>query len=72
MMVDGIDGRRHGKRQESTRYSSYLEGYWPCSGGLSALNAIGTLLSDMINSGLTLYDGWRYRWTPARKAGGTP
>ena len=31
----------------------YLEVYWPCAGGLSAANAIGTQLRDPINSGLT-------------------
>ena len=33
---------------------NYLEVYWPCAGGLSAVNAIGTQLrGDPINSGLT-------------------
>ena len=32
---------------------NYLEVYWPCAGGLSAVNAIGTQLRDPINSGLT-------------------
>ena len=32
---------------------NYLEVYWPCAGGLSTVNAIGTELSDPINSGLT-------------------
>ena len=32
---------------------NYLEVYWPCAGGLSAVNAIGTHLRDPINSGLT-------------------
>ena len=32
---------------------NYLEDYWPCTGGLSAVNAIGTQLRDPINSGLT-------------------
>ena len=31
----------------------YLEVYWPCAGGLSAVNAIGTQMRDPINSGLT-------------------
>ena len=31
---------------------SYLEVYWSCAGGLSAVNAIGTQLRDPINSGL--------------------
>ena len=31
---------------------NYLEVYWPCAGGLSAVNAIGTQLRDPINSGL--------------------
>ena len=33
--------------------TNYLEVYWPCPGGLSAVNAIGTQLRDPINSGLT-------------------
>ena len=33
---------------------NYLEVYWPCAGGLSAVNAIGTQLrGDPINSGPT-------------------
>ena len=39
--------------QGSTRYWDYLDDYWPCTGGLSAVNAIGTQLRDPINSGLT-------------------
>ena len=31
---------------------NYLEVYWPCAGGLSAVNAIGTQLRDPINLGL--------------------
>ena len=31
---------------------NYLEVYWPCAGELSAVNAIGTQLSDPVNSGL--------------------
>ena len=31
---------------------NYLEAYWPCAGGLSAVNAIGTQLREPINSGL--------------------
>ena len=30
-----------------------IEVYWPCAGGLSAVNAIGAQLRDPINSGLT-------------------
>ena len=37
----------------STRYWNYLEAYWPCAGGLSAVNAIDTQLCGQINSGLT-------------------
>ena len=33
--------------------TNYLEVYWSCAGGLSAVNAIGTQLRDPINSGLT-------------------
>ena len=32
---------------------NYLEVYWPCAGGLSAVNAIGTQLRDPILLGLT-------------------
>ena len=58
----------------STCYWNYLEYYWPCAGGLSAMNAIGTQLRDPINSGLTR---WRMavsinEWTPPRKSGGIP
>ena len=35
------------------QFIHYLEVYWPCAGGLSAVNAIGTQLRDPINSGLT-------------------
>ena len=38
--------------QGSTCYWNYFKVYWPCSGGLSAVNAIGTQLRDPINSGL--------------------
>ena len=37
----------------STRYWNYIEDYWPSAGWLSAVNAIGTRLRDLINSGLT-------------------
>ena len=49
-----------------TPYSNYFE----VAGGLSAVNAFGTQLRDVINLGLTqlLTD----RWTPSRKAGGIP
>ena len=47
-MVHGIT------RKDITRDSNYLESYWPCTDGLSAVNAIGThIMSDLINSGLT-------------------
>ena len=38
---------------KAERVRNYLEVYWPCPGGLSAVNAIGTQLRDSINSGLT-------------------
>ena len=51
---------------------NYLKVFWPCAGGLSAVNAIGTQLRDPTNSGLTR---WRMavsinKWTPSRNAGG--
>ena len=41
----------------STRYSSYIEDYWPCAGELSGLIAMGMQLRDPINSRLTR---WRF------------
>ena len=32
---------------------NYLEVYWPCAGGLLAVNAIGAQVRDPIKSGLT-------------------
>ena len=40
-------------KKGNTRYWNYLEEYWPCAGGLSAVNASGTELHDPMNSGLT-------------------
>ena len=56
-------------------YSNYVQGYWPFAGGLSAVNAIGTQLCDLINSGRLTH--WRMavyvnKWTPPRKSGGIP
>ena len=39
--------------KKATLARNYLEVYWPCAGGLSAVNAIGTQLRDLINSRLT-------------------
>ena len=49
----------HGDLQNgsSTHYWNYLEDYWPCADGLSAVNAIGTQLRDPIK--LTLLTQWR-------------
>ena len=47
-------------------YSNYLEDYWPCASGLSAVNAIGTQLQDLINSGLTR---WRFKLINGRRRG---
>ena len=44
-------GRR--LKKGNTRYWNYLEDYWPCAGGLSAINATGAELRDSINAGLT-------------------
>ena len=44
----------HGHLQSgSTHYWNYLEAYWPCAGGLSAVNTIDTQLCGQINSELT-------------------
>ena len=37
----------------ATVTENYLEDSWPCASGLSVVNAIGTQLCDLINSGLT-------------------
>ena len=39
--------------KKATLVRNYVEVYWPCAGGLSAVNAIGTPLCDPIISGLT-------------------
>ena len=51
----GKRGVIHGDlpRSKAALVRNYLEVYWPCAGGLSAVNAIGTQLRDPINSGLT-------------------
>ena len=36
----------------STHYSNYIEDYWPCAGGISAVNATGTQMRDPIHLGL--------------------
>ena len=43
----------HGDLPRQHPVRNYLEVYWPCAGGLSAVNAIGTQLRDPINLGLT-------------------
>ena len=42
--------------KDRTRYSNYLQDYWPCAGILTAVNAIGTQVRNPINSGL---NQWR-------------
>ena len=37
-----IGPRSNLNRYCCTRYSNYLDGYWSCTSGLSAVNAIGT------------------------------
>ena len=50
-----------------------FEDYWPCAGGLSAVNAIGTQLRDLMNLGTDpMSVGGINRRTPPRKAGGIP
>ena len=41
------------KKATFVRNYLLIEVYWPCAGGLSAVNAIGAQLRDPINSGLT-------------------
>ena len=45
------------ERAVSTRYWDYLEDYRPCTGGLSAVNVVGTQLRNLINWGVTR---WRF------------
>ena len=57
-------------RRGSTRYWNYLEDFWPCAGGLSAINAIATQMHDPINSGLNpMAYGGTNKWAPPRKSG---
>ena len=58
----------------STRHWNYLEDYWACAGGLSAVKSIGTQLRDTIDSGLTR---WRMaveinKWNAAAEIGRNP
>ena len=52
----------------------YLEDYWSCVGGLSAVNTVGTQLRDLINKHGTgpMAVGGLNIWTPPRKAIGIP
>ena len=43
---------RYDTLKASTRYSNYLDDYWPCAGALSTVNVIGTQMRDRINSSL--------------------
>ena len=45
-------GKRDGDAKAALVWN-YLEDYWPCAGGLSTVNVIGTQLRDPRNSGLT-------------------
>ena len=49
-------------------WNYYLEVYWPCAGGLSAVNTIGTQLRDPITRDLP--DGvWRFKYINGRRRG---
>ena len=39
------------KPEKAALVWNYLEDYWPCAGGLSEVNAIGTQMRDLINNG---------------------
>ena len=41
-----------GRPAKAALVRNYLEDYWPCAGGLSAVNAVGTQLRDPMNLGL--------------------
>ena len=51
--------------QRSTHYLNYLEIYWPCAGGLSALNAHRYAIArpDILGTGPKAYGGVS-KWTP--------
>ena len=54
-----------GKKATLVRNYLLIEVYWPCAGGLSAVNAIGAQMRDPINSGLT-------QWRLAAEIGRNP
>ena len=62
----------HGNPQNgSTRYGNYLEDYWPCAGGLSAVNAIGTQFAspDTLETDLMAYSGLNKKMDAAAEIG---
>ena len=58
--------------KSSTRHWNYLEDYWPCAGGLSAVKTMGTQLRGPINSRLAHWRMavWRNKRMPPRKLRG--
>ena len=52
---------------------TYLEDYWSCADGLSAVNVIGTQVAqpDKIGTDPMTYDGIN-KWTSPRKSRGIP
>ena len=51
--------------EKATPVWNYLEDYWSCAGGLSAVNAVGTQLRDLI-----VDSGPINKWTPLLKSVG--
>ena len=41
------------KKKKKKKSIQAICGYWPCAGGLTAVNAIGTHLRDPTSTGLT-------------------
>ena len=50
---------------------NYLEDYWPCADGLSAVNVVGTQVArpDRLGTDPMAYGGIN-KWTSPRKSGG--
>ena len=49
LLTNSVSGKIGVSSIGRTRYSSYLEDHWPCAGGFSARNAIGSQMRDPEN-----------------------
>ena len=61
---------------DGTRYSTYLEDFWACAGGISVVKVVGRQMPDLINSGLIIsiiaFDGIDGRSRGKREGGEEP